>query len=44
MTTRRSCAGPHHRAREAWERLRRGEPVLVVDVRRTTAHVSGDYL
>ena len=38
---------PRITARETWERIRRGEPVLVVDVRRDVAHqrahVVGDY-
>ena len=39
---------PRISARDAWERRERGEPILVVDVRRAIAHrrahIAGDYL
>ena len=39
---------PRISARDAWERIRRGERVLIVDVRRDVAHrrahIAGDYL
>lgn len=39
---------PRITARETWERIQRGEPVLVVDVRRAVAHarahIAGDLL
>lgn len=38
---------PRISARETWERMRRGERVLVVDVRKDVAHarvhIAGDY-
>ncbi|OLC57423.1 MAG: hypothetical protein AUH85_03350 [Chloroflexi bacterium 13_1_40CM_4_68_4] len=39
---------PRITARETWQRIERGEPVLVVDVRRPVAHrrvhITNDYL